>query len=370
MRWPKGATVHRLVTTTLLALMMTGLTASPALAHGRGTDASNFLSTITDAPGLDFLRWEVVNAGEYLRVTNTGNEEIVVNDYDGAPYLRIGPGGVDRNLNSQASYINEDRFGQTSVPDDIDVGGQPEWEHISDGSGYAWHDHRIHWMARANPPGVMTQPDRAQLVNQWSVPFVYDGQEFAVTGDLEWIPGGSPFPWLIIALVLTSLPVIYGLAASKPNTDTLRWRGLATPAPATLLVLALANLVHLIDDVAATPVPWAERATSAVQTGFFILIAVFSAVRALQGRDGAFTALGVGAGAVFIGQGLLYLSSLSASQTGSVFPGWVGRAVIAASLVQIIPLGVAAVLGTRALLPDFERDDLGETPDLRTHPQQ
>lgn len=346
--------MRTILTTTVLAGLLLVLTAAPALAHGRGSDASNFESTITAVPGVDGLEWRVINSDEYLQLTNRSEAEVQVPGYSGEPYLRIGPDGVFQNRNSQATYVNQDRFGDTVIPTDIDPSGEPEWEQISDGDSYAWHDHRIHWMASADPPGVATNPDEVQLVNAWTVPFEVDGESHEVAGDLTWVPGGSPLVWLIPALLLVSIPVAFGLLRTEPDVEAIRWDGLARLAGGTLLVIALANLIHLADDLLATPVPISESAVSAIQTAFFIAIALFGAVRTIQGGEGAFTALGVGAGAVFIGQGLLYISVLSASQTASIFPGWLTRVVVALSVAQIIPLGLAAVLGTRRLLPEWE----------------
>lgn len=347
----------RLATTAMLAALMTVVFAGPALAHGRGTDASNFLSVITAEPDLSEITFEIVNSDEYLQLTNASDVEAMVPGYSGEPYLRIGPDGVFENRNSRATYVNGDRFGQVVVPPDVDVNADPEWRKISDDDSYAWHDHRVHWMATAQPPGVRSDPDSTQLVNQWTVPFSTGGQDYEVAGDLTWVPGGSALVWLIPALILVSIPVLYGLLATKPDLQALEWKGLSTAAGGTLLVIALANIVHLIDDLFATPIPLTSTLASAAQTAFFIAIAIFGAIRAIQGREGAFTALGVGSGAVFIGQGLLYFSVLSASQTASLLPGWLTRAIVAASVAQVIPMGIAAIRGTIKLLPDWDGED-------------
>lgn len=351
-------TARTLLALTTLAGILLVMTAGPALAHGRGSDASNYESTITAEPGPDELEWRVINSDEYLQLVNPLDEEVVIPGYSGEPYLRIGPDGVFQNLNSQATYVNEDRFGQTVVPPDVNPGADPEWEQISDGSSHAWHDHRIHWMATALPPGVSTAPDEVQLVNAWTVPFEVGGEAYELEGELTWVPGGSALVWLIPALLLVSAPVAYGLLRTEPDVEAVRWDGLSKLAGGTLLIIALANLIHLADDLFATPIPISETLVAAIQTAFFIAIAVFGAVRAMQGGEGAFTALGVGAGAVFIGQGLLYISVLSASQTASLFPGWLTRAIIAASVAQIIPMGIAAVVGTRRLLPEWDDEAL------------
>lgn len=352
--------MRRLLAICAVGTLSLVVTAPPALAHGRGSDSTNFASTITDRPDVGGLSWRVLNGDEYLELRNDSDVEVRVPGYTGEPYLRIGPDGVFRNLNSAATYLNEDRFGQTAVPPEVNQQADPEWERISDGSTYAWHDHRIHWMAQVDPPAVAANPGTVQLVNTWTVPIEIGADTFEVAGDLTWVPGPSPLLWLVPALIVLSLPVLVAWRRTEPDRETFTWSGLSRTAGFTGLVIALANVVHLIDDLSATPVPLSEGAVSAVQTFFFIAIAVFGSIRAIQSREGGFTALGVAVGAIFIGQGLLYFSVLGASQTASVFPGWVTRAVIAASVAQIVPLGASAILGTRALLPDFNEDDLAE----------
>jgi hypothetical protein len=353
---PIGDAMRRTLTALLITSLLVVLTAGPALAHGRGSDASNFLSTITDVPAVSGLEWRVVNADEYLQLVNTSDREVVIEGYEDEPYLRIGPDGVWRNLNSRATYVNDDRFGQTPIPADVDPTAEPRWEQVSAGSSYAWHDHRIHWMATTEPPGVSAEPGRQQLVLSWTVPFQAAGTAYRLGGDLTWVPGGSPWVWLLPALLLLSIPVAVAMIRTQPDVDAGRWPGLSRTCGVILLLLAVANLINLADDLFATPLRDGTTWTAAAQTAFFIGIALFAGWRTLQGGEGAFTALGVGAGAIFIGQGLLYISVLSSSQTASIFPGWVTRAVVAASLAQVLPLGVASVIGTRRLLPEWEDD--------------
>ncbi|WP_157965391.1 hypothetical protein [Euzebya rosea] len=356
--------MRRVLTVLLLGLPIFALTTPPALAHGRGSDSTNFASTITARPDVDGLSWRVLNGDEYLELRNDSGAEVTVPGYTGEPYLRVGPDGVFRNLNSTATYLNEDRFGQSVPPTGLDLDAEPDWEQISTGSSYAWHDHRIHWMAQADPPAVAANPGTVQLVNTWTVPIAIGGEMFEVVGDLTWVPGDSPWLWLLPALVLLTVPILVAIRRTEPDREAFTWTGLSRVAGWIGLVIALANVVHLIDDLFATPLPLSESAVSAIQTLFFIAVAVFGCVKAIQSREGGFTALGVAVGAIFIGQGLLYFSVLGASQTASLFPGWLTRAIIAASVAQIVPLGAATILGTRALLPDFDEeglvdDDLG-----------
>ncbi|WP_370325963.1 hypothetical protein [Euzebya sp.] len=344
----------------MLSIMALMATASPAAAHGRGSDATNFLSVITSAPEDDGVTFEIVNSDEYLLVRNDGEEEVAVAGYTGEPYLRIGPDGAWRNENSPATYLNADRYGQTVVPRGVDGDAEPRWEQVSSEGAFAWHDHRIHWMATTNPPVVQTDPASRHLVNEWTVPVEIGGRPAEIIGELYWVPGSGPLPWLITALVLLSVPIGWALWRTRPDVGSGRWRGLSLVSGTVLLLLAIANGIHLVDDLVATPIPLTQSITSALQTAFFISIAMYAAFRTIIGGEGAFVALGAGTGAIFIGQGLLYASVLAASQTATVFPEFLTRGVIAASLAQIVPLGIASVLGTRALLPqwDDEPDDV------------
>jgi hypothetical protein len=114
--------------------------------------------------------------------------------------------------------------------------------------------------------------------------------------------------------------------------------------------VALCNVVHLVDDLIALPRPVTESLPAAVQTALFIAMGVLGAVAAWRGRAGAFTALGVGAGAIFVGQGLLYLDALRASGMTTVFPDALTRLAIAMSLLQVVPVGIVSVLGSRKVV--------------------
>ena len=57
-------------------------------------------------------------------------------------------------------------------------------------------------MALAEPPIVQQQPDQTHvLIPHWVVPLRIDGRSVEVTGQVLWVPGPSPWPWVLIALV-------------------------------------------------------------------------------------------------------------------------------------------------------------------------
>lgn len=356
--------LRRCVALTSVTLLALSALATPAAAHGRGSDATNYSSVITATPDLPGLTWEIHNGDEFLSVENTSDQEVVIGGYSNEPYLRIGPEGVFENRLSEAVYLNADRYGAVEVPDFADRTAEPQWVRVADGPAYAWHDHRIHWMSTALPQVVAPDPSVQTEVfpDGWTVPFTHGGDAYEVAGDLTWVPPTAPWPWLLGALVLTSAALI-GLRTSPSSED--RWPALARPAAVVLGAVTLLNVTNLVDDLFASPVPITTQLLPAAQTLLFLVIAAFGAIRGWQAGTGAFTALGVGAGALFIGQGVLYLSVLSSSQSASVFPIWVSRAAVAASIAQVIPLGIVTVIGTRRLLPPLEdepaRADTTET---------
>lgn len=333
---------------TLLTAVVLAAMAAPAAAHGRGTESTNFSSRVVNQPDLPGVSWEVLGGDQYLAVTNTTDTEVVVLGYEGEPYARIGPDGVYLNLASEATYANADRYGEAPVPADVGRDQEPRWDRVSGDTSYAWHDHRIHWMSPALPPSV-TDPGRRTVVNpEWEVPFVYGGRTLTVTGELVWVPPPSPVPWVAVALLLT-LPALLGLR----RADGPDWvRRMVTPAAVVLGVVALLNVTHLVDDLIAIPLPLGTKLISAAQTTLFIALGLFGAVVARRGKDGAFTALGVGAGGILVGQGLLYLDVLNSSQSASVFPDWSAKLIVALSLVQALPVGAVAVIGNRRLAAD------------------
>lgn len=120
-RWARAAAV----TAGLLVVL-----AAPALAHGGGgSDATNFRSAVlrvigedtgdaerTPAADVPGLSWRVLAGDALLAVDNRTGREVAVPGYEGEPYLRIGPDGVFENRNSPATYQNNDRYAQSTVP--------------------------------------------------------------------------------------------------------------------------------------------------------------------------------------------------------------------------------------------------------------
>jgi len=165
--------------------------APAALAHQGNPHYRSVVRRVS--PAVPGLQLSVLNYDDRLSLHNTGGQEITVLDYQGKPYVRSMPNGVVQvNTNSQAYYLNVDRYGQVTVPKGL--GSQPAWKTVGHGGRYDWHDHRIHWMSQSNPPGLKDDNTR-QKIDDWSVPIVVNGRKGAISGTLTWVPlPNAPLP--------------------------------------------------------------------------------------------------------------------------------------------------------------------------------
>lgn len=344
---------RRLAALLVLVAVLTVLLAAPALAHGGGgvTDASNFTSTIAGVVTLDENRqpagdgeapgvsWRVVANDALLEVTNTSGTELLVSGYENEPYLRVGPDGVWENRNSPATYLNNDRFGETPVPERADAQAEPDWVRRGDGPTYRWHDHRIHWMATTMPPQVKVDPSVANVVLDWTVPFTIAGDRLGLQGQLRWVPGPSAWPWLLGGLALTAPPVV--LALRRP-AGPLRRRTLRNLGVSLLTVVAVIDLVHAVDDLVAVPATLTENLSAGSISAAILAVAALAIWKGREGRAGAATALGIGAAVLITGVGLTHLPSLTSSQVATLLPVPFSRAVVALNLALIVPMAIVA----------------------------
>jgi hypothetical protein len=182
--------------------------APAALAHQGNPHYRSVVERVTPAvPGLSL---SVLNYDDRLALHNTSGRTVTVMDYQGKPYVRsLGDGTVQVNANSQAYYLDVDRYGQVAVPKGL--GSQPQWKVVGRDGRYDWHDHRIHWMSRSDPPGLKSQ-DRRQKIDDWTVPISVNGQRGAITGTLTWVPlPGASLP-LGAIFAFAALIIVLSLA--------------------------------------------------------------------------------------------------------------------------------------------------------------
>ena len=104
-----------------------------------------------------------------------GENDRVVLDYRGAPYLRFTRAGILVNNNSAMDYLNQTPVAETP-PANINASTHPDWRPVSSSHEYNWHDGRLHALATiALAPG-------AKYVGNWSIPILIDGRRTAISG--------------------------------------------------------------------------------------------------------------------------------------------------------------------------------------------
>lgn len=165
-----------------IALLVLG--APVALAHEGNP---NYRSTVTGiAPAIEGVTVDVLNFDDRLLLQNTSGRPVVIEDYDGKPYARVlADRTVEVNTNSEAYYLNDDRFAQVKVPKGL--GSQPEWKLVGRTGRFEWHDHRAHYMSPAVPAQV-SDPERKTRIFDWKVPITVGGRSGAIAGTLDWVP--------------------------------------------------------------------------------------------------------------------------------------------------------------------------------------
>ena len=336
------------VLTAVCVVLVVG-PAPPASAHGPTPDATNYRSVVEGVvrPGgapaaVPGVTWDVLGGDGLLQVRTTRDVEVVISGYDDEPYLRVGPDGVFENRNSPATYLNADRYANTSVPTEIDPAAPPDWRRIDSGAQWRWHDHRIHWMAPTPPPAVRDQPDRRQQILKWTVPFQVDGRRLEAHGELVYIPPPSVWPWLLGAILVLSLPVV-GLIAA--GADQQRLQGVVV---AFTVVVAGGGVAVALGDALATPAGVGANAWAITQTVVPVGIAValaWTVLRTAEPDDGAHPASTLVVSSVIIAFsiGIARLSQLTASQVTNALPDAVVRGAVAAGLTLVVPAVIVAM---------------------------
>ncbi len=196
-----------------LATAFVALVACPAAAsHGGG--AQGYRSTVERVtPTVSGLEVFVVDSDDQLELTNTGGREIVIDGYEGEPYLKFTREGVFENQRSPAAYLNDDRYANVTVPDSADPKADPAWKAVAAGVQYSWHDHRVHWMSPTLPPKVEAAKDVEHHIFDWEVPGTVDGTKLAIAGSLDYAPPADSFPvGVLLAVGAASVLLFAGIA--------------------------------------------------------------------------------------------------------------------------------------------------------------
>ena len=174
---------------------------------------TNYRSRVTSVePATPYVHVAVVGGDGFLDMAVEPGHVVVVEGYDGEPYLRFrADGTVQENQNSPATYLNRNRYAGAEVPAAIqgDDRPPPDWKTVAHGGHHAWPDHRIHFMGK--DPSVVGGLSEGRPV-EWSggVPFTVDGDPVVANGSYRLLDAPSPLPWIALTVVLTAALVVAG----------------------------------------------------------------------------------------------------------------------------------------------------------------
>jgi hypothetical protein len=216
---------RRLITAVvpvLLLLLGAFALASPHAAHAQSASQSqesdnpindqgsnyNYRSNITGiAPNVPGLSLQVLEFADRLLLENHTGQTVTIDGYEGEPYARVqADGTVEVNTRSPAYYLNQNFYGQVTVPPSASAHAVPHWTVVDRTGQFEWHDHRIHWMSPVPPAQVKDKSKRTKIFN-WQVPIRVGAQPATVDGQLFWEPEeGTKTPvGAIVALVVIVL---------------------------------------------------------------------------------------------------------------------------------------------------------------------
>jgi hypothetical protein len=174
----------------------------------------NYRSYVTSVvPHVPGLSLEVLEFADRLILTNHSGRTVTVYGYQEEPYARVlADGVVQLNTRSPAYYLNQNFYGQVTVPSFASPTAAPHWVTVDRTGQLEWHDHRIHWMSPI-PPAKVKNKSKRTLIFQWQVPIQVGAHKGAVNGNLFWVPlGNSTAPTAailaLVAIVLLGMLVV------------------------------------------------------------------------------------------------------------------------------------------------------------------
>jgi hypothetical protein len=357
--------LKRAWTVVLCALTIVfAVSASPADAHSAGnTPSSNYVSKVISIRAADGgespFTLQSIEAGSRLELRWRNGPEVFVPDYDGNPYLRVGPDGVFENQESTAVYLNRDRNGATDVPEGLNPTGKPRWKKVSSEPVARWHDHRGHRMG-GDPPQVRKSPGKPHLVQRETLEILQgadaDGRAqsttrtFTATVEVRWKPGPSSLPWLALAGVLASAIITLSLIGGRTSEGRRLLRGPLVVATLGLVVVDAIHLLGIAFGVRGTVSAGLARAAN-IGFGSFAawIAATVGVVLFLRRRDDGLYLVTFAAGLMALVGGFSDLASLGQTSVPFAFSALVARIVVALTIGLGVGLLVGGVLLTRPL---------------------
>jgi hypothetical protein len=226
--------IKRACAAAFAVLLCAGPAALPASAHQGNPNFRSIVHGI--APAIHGVQVQVLNNDDRFELDNRSGKTIVIQGYDSEPYARLLPDGtVEVNKRSPATYLNNDRYAQASVPAFAKANAKPQWQVEAKTGRFQWHDHRMHWMAKSLPPQVKDKHKRTKIFD-YKIPLQVNGKPVALKGTLVWVgPQGGSFPvgaGIALALIALALLALVTIVRRRRGASS-AGESPSTPEPAT-----------------------------------------------------------------------------------------------------------------------------------------
>lgn len=186
----------------LLVVAFATLAPAQALAHGGNPNYRSVIDGVS--PQMPQVGFEVLDYDSYMQLLDQHGHEVTIYGYQGEPYARILKNGeVQVNQRSPATYLNDNRFAEVTVPKYADAKAKPVWKKVDESGTFIWHDHRMHYMSKSVPPQVEDTGTKTKIFD-YEIPIKVDSKKGAIDGTLYWVgpSSTSKLPFVIAAIVI------------------------------------------------------------------------------------------------------------------------------------------------------------------------
>jgi hypothetical protein len=198
----------------------TGESENPINDQGSNYNYRSYVTQVT--PRIPGVSLQVLEFADRLILTNHSGQTVTVIGYQGEPYGQVlADGTVQLNTHSPAYYLNQNFYGNVSVPASASPTATPHWTVVDRTGRLEWHDHRIHWMSPALPAQVKDKDKRTKIFN-WQVPIQVGARKSTVDGELFWTPVGdtkAPTGAIAALVALAVLGLLLALFVRRRRSD-------------------------------------------------------------------------------------------------------------------------------------------------------
>jgi hypothetical protein len=196
-------------------------------------------------------------------------------------------------------------------------------------------------MGSSDPPEVTRAPDQQHLIDHWNLQLRRGTQDITVSGDLVWVPGPSPWGWVLGAFAVALLVV------ALSRTRIWRWALIAA-----LGVVLVSETAHVVGNWNATTASFATKIGASVYSiGGIALVVVALVWLVIRPPSDAVPAVLFAGLVVAVAGGLADLTTLTRSQLPTDVPTTIARLEVALALGLGAGLAASAALRLRPPAP-------------------